>query len=51
MENENIKYYKEKLIKRFEDMAKRGTLLTGENVTQQDLLCQIVGTIVKDEFE
>ena len=37
----------EKLINRFEDMANRGTLLCGKNVTQEDLLIQIVGTIVK----
>ena len=35
----------EKLIARFEDMAKRESLLIG-NVTQEDLLIQIVGTIV-----
>lgn len=34
-----------KLIDTFTDMANRGTLLTG-NVTQQDLLMQIIGTIV-----
>ena len=37
----------EKLINRFEDMANRGTLLCGKNVTQEDLLIQIIGTIVK----
>lgn len=37
----------EKLINRFEDMANRGTLLCGRNVTQEDLLSQIIGTIVK----
>ena len=37
----------EKLINKFEDMANRGTLLCGKNVTQEDLLIQIVGTIVK----
>lgn len=37
----------EKLINRFEDMANRGTLLCGRNITQEDLLIQIVGTIVK----
>lgn len=36
----------EKLIARFEDMAERETLLTGDNVTQKDLLMQIIGTIV-----
>ena len=38
---------KKKLINRFEDMANRGTLLCGRNVTQEDLLIQIIGTIVK----
>ena len=37
----------EKLINRFEDMANRETLLCGRNVTQEDLLIQIIGTIVK----
>ena len=37
----------EKLINTFEDMANRGTLLCGRNVTQEDLLIQIIGTIVK----
>ena len=41
----------EKLINRFSDMAKRGTLLTGHNVTQDDLLSQIIGTIVKVYME
>lgn len=36
----------EKLIARFEDMAKRNSLLTGGSVTQKDLLIQIVGTIM-----
>lgn len=34
-----------KMIETFTDMANRGTLLTG-NVTQQDLLMHIIGTIV-----
>ena len=37
----------EKLINTFEDMANRGILLCGRNVTQEDLLIQIIGTIVK----
>ena len=37
----------EKLINRFEDMANREKLLCGRNVTQEDLLVQIIGTIVK----
>lgn len=37
----------DKLLKNFEGMASRGTLLTGRNVAQNDLLIQIVGTIVK----
>lgn len=43
----NVENYKTKLITAFEDMANRGTLLLGPNVTQQDLLMQIIGTIVK----
>ena len=35
-----------KLIDTFTDMANRETLLTGNGVTQQDLLMQIIGTIV-----
>lgn len=41
----------EKLINTFEDMANRGTLLCGRNVTQEDLLMQIIGTIVKVSME
>lgn len=41
----------EKLINRFEGMANRGTLLCGRNVTQEDLLNQIIGTIVKVSME
>lgn len=37
----------EKLINKFTDMANRGTLLCGRNITQEDLLIQIIGTIVK----
>lgn len=37
----------EELINKFEDMAHRGTLLTGNKVSQEDLLVQIVGTILK----
>ena len=37
----------EKLISMFDDMANRGTLLTGDKISQQDLLVQIIGTIVK----
>lgn len=33
------------LIARFEDMAERGTLLTGVGLKQKDLLIQIIGTI------
>ena len=36
----------EKLIARFKDMAKRESLLAGNNVSQEDLLIQIVGAIV-----
>lgn len=35
-----------KLIETFSDMANRETLLTGNGVTQQDLLMQIIGTVV-----
>lgn len=41
----------EKLIARFEDMAKRKTLLSGMSVRQEDLLIQIVGTIVTEAME
>lgn len=37
----------DKLIETFTDMANRGTLLCGKNITQEDLLIQIIGTIVK----
>lgn len=47
MGNANVENYKQNLIKEFEDMSRRGTLLTGNNVTQEDLLMQIIGTIVK----
>lgn len=35
------------LINTFSDMAKRETLLARGGVTQEDLLMQIIGTIVK----
>ena len=41
----------EKLIKTFEDMAKRESLLARGSVTQEDLLIQIVGTITKVAME
>lgn len=41
----------ENLIKKFESMAQRNTLLIGENVSQEDLLAQIIGTIVKCAME
>lgn len=37
----------DKLIKAFSDMAERESLLCGRCVTQEDLLIQIIGTIVK----
>ena len=37
----------EKLTDIFTDMANRGTLLCGRNITQEDLLTQIIGIIVK----
>ena len=41
-----------KLIDRFTDMAKRETLLTGKsNISQEDLLIQIIGTIAKVAME
>ena len=45
-ENENM-ISADKLIETFTDMANRGTLLCGRNVAQEDLLIQIIGTIVK----
>lgn len=36
-----------KLIETFKDMSERNTLLCGANVAQEDLLIQIIGTIVK----
>lgn len=39
-----------KLIEKFEDMAKRNALLT-RNVSQEDLLIQIIGAIVKCAME
>lgn len=41
----------EELIDRFTDMANSETLLCGKNVTQEDLLIQIIGTIVKTMME
>ena len=46
-ETVNIK----KLIERFEDMAKRETLLARGGVKQEDLLTQIIGTIIKTAME
>ena len=45
-ENVKEKVSVEKLIERFADMAKRGTLLNGPTVSREDLLAQITGTIV-----
>lgn len=45
-ENENL-ISADKLIETFTDMSNRGTLLCGKNITQEDLLIQIIGTIVK----
>ena len=39
------------LIETFSDMAKRETLLARGGVSQDDLLVQIVGTIVKVAME
>lgn len=41
----------EKLIKRFEGMAERESLLARGSVSQQDLLMQIIGTIVVEAME
>ena len=49
LKKEYIKGYKKRLISRFEDMSKRETLLIGSNVTQEDLLMQLIGTIVKTD--
>lgn len=50
----NIKIKEEvnvkKLIEKFTDMADRGSLLTGD-VSQEDLLVQIIGTIVRVAIE
>lgn len=46
---DNINIYN--LINRFTDMANRGTLLTGGDIKQEDLLIQIIGTIVKEAME
>lgn len=39
------------LIKRFRDMAERESLLARGDVTQQDLLIQIIGTIAVEAME
>lgn len=39
------------LIKRFEEMAERKSLLARGSVTQQDLLMQIIGTILVEAME
>lgn len=41
----------ESLIKRFEGMAERESLLDRGSVSQQDLLMQIIGTIVVEAME
>ena len=41
----------EKLINRFKDMAKRESLLTGITVSQEDLLIQIIGTIIAEAMD
>ena len=40
-----------KLIEKFSDMADRGRLLTGAGETQEDLVIQIIGTIVRVAME
>lgn len=39
------------LIQRFKEMAERESLLARGGVTQQDLLLQIIGTIVVEAME
>lgn len=46
----NEKINVNQLIEEFSDMADKGDLLTGD-VTQEDLLIQIIGTIVKVAME
>lgn len=41
----------ESLIKRFEGMAERESLLARGSVSQQDLLMQIIGTIIVEAME
>lgn len=41
----------EKLIDRFKEMAHRGALLTGEHISQEDLLVQIAGVIVTEAMQ
>ena len=41
----------ENLIKRFEGMAERESLLARGGISQQDLLIQIIGTIVVEAME
>ena len=41
----------EKLIKTFKDMANRESLLARGGISQQDLLFQIIGTIVHVAME
>lgn len=41
----------ESLIKRFEGMAERESLLARGGISQQDLLMQIIGTIVVEAME
>ena len=41
----------ENLIKRFEGMAERESLLARGGISQQDLLMQIIGTIVVEAME
>ena len=41
----------ESLIKRFEGMAERESLLARGGISQQDLLMQIIGTIAVESME
>ncbi len=41
----------EALIDRFTEMARRGALLTGKYITQEDLLVQILGVIASEAIQ
>ena len=41
----------ERLINRFEEMANRDALLVGEDISQEDLLVQIIGVIATEAMK